>query len=218
MKRAQGLDQFVQSDQARSALLTLLLQRNAALPESERDWKEIDEIVDATAKAFPGSKELLLVESSIREHKGDRAAARQMLREAIEKEPTDPVAWLSLPRLEFLDSGPAAAIKLLDEAQEKVGDAFAMRQSRVVYAMQLPAAQAKEVLEVMSQGLEKFTPEEQDRLRRVIGIGYFRADDLAKRGPCGPRLQSKSLMIRTRSLPCSTSRCVTETTRRFPKV
>ncbi|HEY1599327.1 MAG TPA: tetratricopeptide repeat protein [Pirellulales bacterium] len=180
VKKHQGVDQFVQSEQARSALLTLLLQRNSALPEGERDWTEIDEIVAATAKAFPGSKELLLIESSVREHKGDHVAARQILREAIEKAPSDPLAWLSLARLEFLDSGPAAALKLLDEAQEKVGDVYSTRQTRVVYALQLPAEEAKETLAAMSQGLEKFNADEQDRLRRIIGIGYFRIGDLSK--------------------------------------
>ena len=50
IKHVQGVDQFVQSAAARNSLLMLLLQRNARLPAADRDWKDIDELVAATAK------------------------------------------------------------------------------------------------------------------------------------------------------------------------
>jgi tetratricopeptide (TPR) repeat protein len=178
VKKAQGVDNFVQSAPARTALLTLLLQRNNRVPEADRDWKDIDEIVKATAKAFPDSPELLMVEANVREQKGDPEAARKMLQTATEKDPTDPKAWLALARLEFLKDGAAGAMKLLDKAQELGGDSFALRQAHIVYALQLPADQAKEALKAAGDNLGKLTEDEQNRVLRLVGVGYFRLDDM----------------------------------------
>ena len=130
VRKAQGDDEFIQSSPARTALLTLLLQRNARLPESDRDWKDIDHLVAATAKAFPDSPELLLVESNVLEQKGKPEQARKLLETAAEKDPKDPKAWLSLARLEFLKDGAAAALAMLEKGREKGEDSFALRQSR----------------------------------------------------------------------------------------
>ncbi|HZZ82334.1 MAG TPA: tetratricopeptide repeat protein [Gemmataceae bacterium] len=178
VRRHQGTEEFVQSAPARTALLQLLLQRNSRLPEADRNWSDIDEIVAATAKAFPDSPELMLVESNVREQKGDGEGARKLLEMATTKDPKDPRGWLGLARLEFLKGGAAAAIKVLDKCKDQAGDSFALRQASIAYALQLPPEEAKESLKKVDQDLGQFTDDEQSRLKRLIGIAYFRLNDL----------------------------------------
>ncbi len=192
VRKAQGDDEFIQSSPARTALLTLLLQRNARLPESDRDWKDIDHLVAATAKAFPDSPELLLVESNVLEQKGKPEQARKLLETAAEKDPKDPKAWLSLARLEFLKDGAAAALAMLEKGREKGEDSFALRQSQIVYSLQLPADQAKVALQKAEEGLNNFNEDEQNRLQRLVGVAYFRLDDMKQVREIWGRIAEKS--------------------------
>ena len=100
-----------------------------------------------------------------------------MLKAATQKDPSDQAAWLSLVRLAFLDEGAEAALELLDDAKQKAGDSFGLRSAQITYAVQLPKEQAKELLATLATGLDKFNEDEQDRLRRVLGIAYYRLDD-----------------------------------------
>src|SRR5262245_42558592 len=126
-----GAEAFVQTPARRNALLTLLIDRNSKLPAEQRDWKDVDELMAASAKVTPNAPDLLPIDAAVREQKGDRAGARQMLEAALAKDRKNAATWLSLGKLAYSENGAQAAIKLLDEAKADVGDDFSLQNFRL---------------------------------------------------------------------------------------
>jgi len=174
IKNAIGAEKFAKLVIARNTLLNLLIDQVSRLPEDQRNWTEVDEIMAASKKEFPDAADLVMLESKILEQKGNAADARKMLEETLAKDGKNVSAWLSLINLTYDKDGASGALKTLDEAQAAIGDKYELRAMRISCAAQMTTEEAKPLLAAAGEGLEKFTPEQQKQLRQLIGANYFR--------------------------------------------
>ncbi|MBI2824344.1 MAG: tetratricopeptide repeat protein [Planctomycetia bacterium] len=178
VRRSVGNEQFIKSPVARNTMLSLLVELNHDLPEDRRNWEIVDGLLEASEKANPDAKDLLLLKASIAEQKGQHDEARQMLETANQADPKNIDSWLALARLMATQKGDAEGLKVLDQAAAVVGDALPLRLARIAYASRLPAEESKDVFATAAKGIEKFSPDEQGRLRRALGLAYYRGGDI----------------------------------------
>jgi len=116
------VEQLVGIPQIWYPLLQLRIAKQAGLPESERDWSGIDDLLDAltgAASVSPSQLALLRAESLVR--RGEPAAARDLLVTATAGNP-EPQLWAALATLVLRDDGPDEAIDLLGRAPADIRD------------------------------------------------------------------------------------------------
>ena len=172
-----GMEKFVENAALRNSLISLLVDFNSKLPEKDRDWSKINELVAATEKAQPDKVETALLKAQVAERMNQLGEARKILEAARDKNPKTLETWLALARLAEREGNPTEALALLDQAEKNAGDSVALRTVRIGVSSLVDEEIGKKALSVAAQGIEKFTEDEQDRLWRALGMGYYRLKD-----------------------------------------
>jgi tetratricopeptide (TPR) repeat protein len=114
-------------------LARFLVLNNLRLPASERNWKEVDGLLDRLAqdKADPTEVTLLRVESLI--NQGRVPDAEKLLQAARSQAPDEPRLCSALLLLVEQDRQWDRAVQILDEAKQKFGDRVWLRVARGQY-------------------------------------------------------------------------------------
>jgi tetratricopeptide (TPR) repeat protein len=174
---AMGPEQFVANSGLRSSLISLLLDYNSKRPEKDQDWSKVNLLVEATVKAKPDAIETALLQAEVLARMNKLPEARKILEPARDKNPKSLEVWLALARLAEREGKPAEVLAVIDQAEKSLGDSAALRIVRVGVSSLIDDESAKKALAAAAQGIDKFTPEEQDRLWRALGMGYYRLKD-----------------------------------------
>ena len=159
------------------ARTTLIL--NLRKPEPQRRWDDVVEAVDKAAQANPKSSEVPILRADLLAAQKNYAAARELLDKALAKDAGQVSLWCALAELARIEQRPEEALKVLDQAQDRLGDRLELRLARArVWAGQ-PASQALQELDRLGQNLDGFSPEAQTRLRRELAEWRLRLGDVA---------------------------------------
>jgi tetratricopeptide (TPR) repeat protein len=148
----------------------LELQRQALADKP--NWKSVEPLVDQAEKANPDAAaevQLLQVELKVRQDK--TAEAEQMLRDALESKPFEPLYYTALVDLSLRKAdkaGLAAALEVLEEATERLGDTAPLRLARARYLAQAKGAEA--VAEIMALADPDKSWREDDQAQLLSGI------------------------------------------------
>ena len=140
------VEQLVGIPQVWYPLLQLRIAKQAGLPESERDWSGVDDLLDAltgAASVSPSQLALLRAESLVR--RGEPAAARDLLVTATAGNP-EPQLWAALATLAIRDDGPDEAIDLLGRAPADIRDNTALLVVEAQAMVRLPRDRARDGL------------------------------------------------------------------------
>src|SRR5262249_40866009 len=108
----------------------LLLLRNARLPQDQRRWEEVEDLLRDAASAEPDRAEVTVLRAEELAGKGDVAAARALLTAARDRRPEEVPLWTALAGLEERYGEPATALALLGQAVERLGDRVELRLAR----------------------------------------------------------------------------------------
>jgi tetratricopeptide (TPR) repeat protein len=168
--------------------LQLLLEQQLQLPEAERNWKPVDDVL---AQLLPLLKETQqgVLKAEVLLNKGQLAQARKILDEQRQKDPKDLATWLATANLEFKDKGIDAALGVFDKATEQLGDVPQLRLGRLTVINRAPAKTESEQNALASSllkeeaNLDKFKPEERKALLLAVATAYYRLtkfDDTAR--------------------------------------
>ena len=102
-------------------LVRLAILANLSKPREPQVWKSIDEQLDRAAKDQPPGG-VALLRTEIRMAQGKADEARQVLREAIKREPKDPLLWNALVAIAARQKKWDEVEQLLKDASAHVGD------------------------------------------------------------------------------------------------
>jgi len=171
------------SDAAKARILgsqlQLLLEEQLLLPEAERKWKQVDEVL---AQLLPslGESQRAVLEAEVLLNKGQLAQARKILDAQRQKNPKDVATWLATANLAFKDKGVDAGLRVFDQATEQLGDVPQLRMGRLTIVNRAPAktdAERDSLAKNLQQeeaGIDKFKPEERKALLLAVGAAYYR--------------------------------------------
>jgi tetratricopeptide (TPR) repeat protein len=132
-------------------LLQLRINTQSALPETERDWSKVDDLLDLLQEANavnPIQLALLRAETLIR--RGEKKAAMDLLEEAATAS-ADPLVWAGLATLELRTSGRDAARAVLDRTPEAARNAPPVLLVESQLAVGLPSTEAAEIFDAIEK-------------------------------------------------------------------
>ena len=162
-------------------LTRLMVLQNVRLPMRQQNWKSVEVTLDQAGKTNPESSEIpiLRVEVLVAQNKAE--AARKLLENARDKQPKKVELRVALADLALHEGQLDAARKVLDKADKELGDDVDLRLARARCLLK----QRREKLDVpalskLTEGLEKFNPDEQARLLGGLAESYLQSGEPEK--------------------------------------
>ena len=182
---------------AQALLYQAILVRNLRAPESKRDWTKTDELVQQIRQQNPDSPNGLAIEVDYLLKKGQLDAAASMLEASREKFQDSVIFWRALAEVSAnkggATEGPAAGLKVVEEALKKIGDSNDLRLQRISYLSQIgDDASKQQILDILSKVDELPEAERVPLLQAGAGALYRLRDfesakkyyeEVAKRDP-----------------------------------
>jgi tetratricopeptide (TPR) repeat protein len=170
--------------ETRTVLARVLIVRNMRLPPGERNWKEVREELARAAQERPDAVEVPLLQAQVLvlEDPGRLAPARELLEQARDRRPDQVELWVALVDLAEREGKPAAAVRLLEEAQQrpKLVGRVELRLARIRLLAGRPPAEARPALDELERGLGQTAPSDREALERELAEAYFRVGATAE--------------------------------------
>ena len=141
-------------------MLQLRVNAESAKPEAERDWSQVDDLLDLLQEAGavnPVQMALLRAESLIR--RGEKKAATDLLEEAAAAS-ADPLVWAGLATLELRTSGREAARGVLDRAPEAARNSPPVLLVESQLSVGQPPEKAREILDAVEKRADTLPDED----------------------------------------------------------
>jgi len=159
----------------------LEIQRQLQKDRDQRDWTRAEAALDRGTQATKKAVEITLLRSEILVAKGKIAEAEKLVRNARAAKPEREVElWAAEADLATRSKDRPRALKVLDEAQEKLGDKVELRLARVRAWADDPGPEAEKVIKEMEKGWKDFKLDEQARLLDGVAEGFFRIKNNAE--------------------------------------
>jgi cellulose synthase operon protein C len=163
----------------RLEMVRLLLLETLRLPSSQRQWQEIDRLLEQAALVKPELEDLPLLRADVLVGKGDDSSARAVLVAGREKNPGQVRLRVALALLEDRLGKAEAARAVLDEAGRKFGDVVELRLAWVRHWARQEGSESKAALAKLTLDLDKFGEAERARLLSSLAEALGRTGDPA---------------------------------------
>jgi tetratricopeptide (TPR) repeat protein len=172
-----------QVPQLRLALVRLLIVTNRQRLAAERNWSEVEGLLTDAAKAMPESAEPVILTAEMRMAQGNSAEARKELEKAIATPQFSKNVELRVAQASIvgLDGRFEDALKLLDGAQQQLGDRVEFRLQRAKLWSQSPTPKGPAVVSVLSdlgKNLGPFSADDRRKLLTGLAAEHLRQQDL----------------------------------------
>jgi tetratricopeptide (TPR) repeat protein len=162
----------------RPILARLLISQNQRRPESQRDWNEVEKLIDQATEAAPESVEPIVLRAESLFSQGKQTAAYDKLREAQRRFPKSIEVRVAQANLMGFQGRIDDALKLLDQAQQQLGDQVDLRLERAKLWTFQKGPQFLKVLMDLSQNAEKFSKADRKKLLNGLAAELVRQQDL----------------------------------------
>ena len=170
--------QFARLPQVWYPLLQLRINAQSALPEAERDWSRVDDLLDMLQEASavnPTQMALLRAEALIR--RGEKKAATDLLEEATTTS-TDPLVWAGLATLELRTAGPDAARSVIERAPEAARNTPGVLLVESQLALGQPLEKAREILNAIEERADTMQDEEAAQVLSTVAAMRLNTGDV----------------------------------------
>ncbi len=163
------------------AIARLESLRNLQLAEDERDWKQVEVDLNAAAGDPGNLVSVLLLRADMMLSRKDFEEAKNILESGIRRHPRDaslPVALASVARQE---GDSAEALRILDEAERRMGLVPQLFLGRIEYFAFLGGIAGRAGLLELAKRRDRYfrTPLEQFQALRDLAAGHEQMGDLA---------------------------------------
>jgi tetratricopeptide (TPR) repeat protein len=166
--------------EVRIALARLMILRKLALPPERRRWDDVEAALDAAARALPGAPEVAMLRAEVLAAQGGLDAARDLVRRQRDRDPGQAASWVALADLARRQGRPDEALKVLDEAEAKLGGRPELRLARVRHWAAVGGAEAVAALDRLARDADRRPPAEGRRLRAALVDAYAQAGEPAR--------------------------------------
>ena len=156
----------------RGELAMLLLQQNLRLPPEQRQWGEIERLIDQIAAAAPGEAGPALLLARLLRVQGQEAKAFDVLDTARGKYPMDFRPWILEAQFRMQQKKVGEARSLLDRADKQFGDRVELRLARADLVVNQGGPQVIPALSELTGRIDAFSrgpPDAAERHGRPAG-------------------------------------------------
>lgn len=160
-------------------LANLLIMKNQTVPKEERQWGEVEEVLDNLPSAVKGTALAQVARATLLEAKDKSKEAVRLLDEERLRRPKELPVWMALAALYYRQGKLDSAFKTLDEAEksEHAGKRPELMLSRIVFTLKQDNAQARKSLQNLEPYLEAYKAEEKLNLVRGLAEAYQKLGD-----------------------------------------
>ncbi len=150
----------------RMPLVDLMRERNRRLPQAQRNWREVEELVNDIEKASPRSVHLLVLRAILRADQDQDAKVWEALEAARSEFPKAVEPWTAEADLLVRQKKFDEALGRLDDARKALGDRVELRLARAVIwvGRGVPKEELVEVLKDLAKDLDPFPKEKRRNL------------------------------------------------------
>jgi tetratricopeptide (TPR) repeat protein len=145
----------------------------------QRDWSNAVKAIQDAESVNPGDPNILLMKAEVVAGQGRFDEAEKILIAARDQNPQEPAFWFNLQRLYERRRDVPAITRLLAEAKIQLGDSVPMRLAEANFISIFGGPNAAQQLERLDDGVDQFSPEDQDTLWRGLSEAYTRMGDHA---------------------------------------
>ena len=145
----------------------LLLQALRQDPAS-RNWKVVEDSLDASEKALPDSPDVTILRAEMLVAQDHADAAEKLVREARDKNPKQVKLWTTLASLAERKADWEKTEKILNEAEQSLGDCVPLRLARSRYLVRRYGKEAIERLQPLAENTKSFS--DGERLQLLSGL------------------------------------------------
>ena len=160
----------------RGRLVQLLIARNQQLAVAQRDWTEVENLVNMAKKSAPQFNEGVILETELLGAQGKIAEAQDLLEKARSRTPLDVNLWIKSAELLRRQRKFDDARKLLDQAQKSLGDSVALRLERSLL-LPVGGADLPKALGTLAESSASFSGADRRRLLEVLAQEAARLSD-----------------------------------------
>jgi tetratricopeptide (TPR) repeat protein len=156
----------------------LLALKNLRLRAPERDWKEVETLLDHLQKTATDATDLTLLRAEMLFGQGHDAETDKLLTEARDKNPEKTELWTALASLAGRRQQWDRAVELLAQAEKKFGDRVFLRLARGRYLLTRYGKKASADLAKLGDETAKFSADDRLQLCRGLAMYLWEAGDL----------------------------------------
>lgn len=168
------LQKAYQNAGLRPVIYRLLVAEAMQAPETERDWSRVEEFFEKIGPLEEAEQiPVALMRADLLAKQGKLQEARSLVEQLQQQHPNHPGLVSTLIALVSVQEGPEAALKMLDQFQDKLADARLVRLIRVSLAARLGREKAKPMLAELAQQAEKLPQAESRELWEHLGLAYY---------------------------------------------
>jgi tetratricopeptide (TPR) repeat protein len=175
----QGYQELIgQAPKARTALVGLLITKNRRLPVAQRNWAEVDRLIEAIKRDEPDSFVPVILQADVLVAQDKAAQAEAELRKAHSQFPRSVELWNAHANLIRLQGRVDAALSVLDEAQRQLGDRVELRLQRAQLWATKQGPEVITVINGLAQNTQGFSKEDRHKLLDGLAVELARRQDL----------------------------------------
>jgi tetratricopeptide (TPR) repeat protein len=163
------------AEQLRLAHLLILDQYR--LPAGTRHWREVDALLDRIGEAPADPAVVTLLRAELLLAQGKFSEAREYLESQRQQGPADARVWTALAKFAALDGSDESAARLVNSAQEMLGDSIELRRALGEYWSQRRGMRARQELSKLAVDCAPFSLTEQTHLLRSIAAACQQQGD-----------------------------------------
>jgi tetratricopeptide (TPR) repeat protein len=164
---------------ARVVVARLLVLRNLSLPPDRRDWKEVQDLLKQAERTVPGSVDVPLLQADVAAAQGQLDQAQLVLEQALPQKPKQVEVRIALANLAERRGKEEEALAAFDTAERDLGDSVELRLARAGYWARHDESKEHRQLSRLTEGLDHFSADDQDRVLRGVAQAFVQVGDNA---------------------------------------
>ncbi len=154
------------------------LARQMRLPEAERRWDEVEAALTEADKLEPNRLAAAMARADLLAARRDFAGAKTTLEKARAEQPDDSAVWSALADLQARQDRFDDAEKILDQAQEALGDRLELRLAKCrLWGMRGNLQDQAKLARLGQTVPSTYTAEQGARLRRSLAETFYYLGD-----------------------------------------
>lgn len=142
----------------------LAVLRNLTRNRQNRDWEEVEGLLDRAQQATPESVAISILRAEVLFAKDKLEETEQLLLDARDKKPEEVELWVALAALAQRQRDWDPAAKYLDDAEKQFGRSVPLRLARAQYYARRFRGEAKDKIKPLLDGDEEFSDADKTRL------------------------------------------------------
>jgi tetratricopeptide (TPR) repeat protein len=163
---------FSEAPLARLEAARLLIRQNLGLEKNQRQWQKAEEYLNDPETAKLAPVEVTLLRAEVCAAQDQKKRARDLLKEALVKQPKEVKLWIALANVVELLGDSVEALTVLNQADKACGDRVELGLARAQYWTRRDPASAQPALAEMEKNLNRFSPTDRWQLLNGLAASY----------------------------------------------